>query len=127
MHQSIKFAILFLLLPGLAVAGPKDWVKHHKRFLLMESAAVAGASIHAAGLHHCRRHTGVENCDSDYGAAWATFGVATGFTVIAMPAAAEGCWKNEGGKFCNVLAYGGSQIQTWWGVHEWQVKKNSSH
>jgi hypothetical protein len=113
----------FLLVAFSAHAGPKDWIQRHKRFLFMEGVAVAGASIHAAGLHHCRRG-GVERCDEHYGAAWAAFGFTSGITVIAMPAVAEGCWKNEGGKFCNILAYGGSATQAGWGVHEFTIKKN---
>jgi hypothetical protein len=113
--------LVLLLLVQPTPAGPRDWIRHHKRFLVMEGAAITGASIHAAGLHHCRHYAGVEACDAHYGAAWAAFGFTSGITVIAMPAVAEGCWKNEGGRFCNVLAYGGSITQAAWGVHEWRI------
>lgn len=112
-------AILLFCAP-IVEAGPLNWAKHHKRFLFMEGAAIAGASIHAAGLHHCRR-SNVEFCDEHYGAAWTAFGFTTGFTVVALPALAEGCWKNEGGKWCNVLAYGGSAAQAGWGIHEFSL------
>jgi hypothetical protein len=115
-----RFAILAaaLLFSASIRAGPIDWAKHHKRFLLMEGAAIAAASIHAAGLHHCRNVNGVEPCDEHYGAAWAGFGVSTGFTTIVFPAIAEGCWRNSGGKFCNVFAYTPSAVQAGWGIHE---------
>jgi hypothetical protein len=105
-----------------AQAGPLDWAKHHKRFLLMEGAAIGAASIHAYGLHHCRRTNGVEPCDAHYGSAWANFGMVTGLNVIVMPAVAEGCWKDDGGKWCNLLAYSGSTGQAIWGIHEWKIK-----
>lgn len=118
---------VFLLFVALALggslpteAGPKDWITHHKRFLFMEGAALAGAGIHAYGLHHCRQG-GVERCDEHYGAAWQGFAWSTGLTVIVLPSAAEGCWKNEGGKFCNLLAYSGSSFQAAWGFHEWGI------
>jgi len=110
-------------LGGAAQAGPIDWAKHHKRFLLMEGAAVAGASIHAAGLHHCRHTNGVELCDEHYGSAWAMFGVWTGMNTIIFPAVAEGCWRDQQGKFCNIFAYGGSATQGAWGVHEAAIHK----
>lgn len=106
-----------------AVAGPKHWLAAHKRFIAMEGTAIAAASIHAAGLHHCRRVNGVEPCDAHYGLAWATFGISTGLTTIVLPAAAEGCWKDEGGKWCNLLAYSGSAAQAGWGIHEWTINR----
>jgi hypothetical protein len=109
-----------------ATAGPLDWAKHHKRFLLMEGAAITAASIHAAGLHHCRHYAGVEACDAHYGAAWGAYGFATGLTVVAMPAVAEGCWKSGQGKFCNLFAYGGSAVQAGWGLHEFSIKSKGT-
>jgi hypothetical protein len=115
------FTIAALLIFTSTVnAGPIEWAKHHKRFLLMEGAAVGSAIIGAQGLKACRS-TGVEKCTAHYGAAWATFGVGTGLN-FAMTGVAEGCWKNEGGKFCNIFAYGGSAVQAGWGIHEWRLK-----
>lgn len=120
-----KLLFLALFCCSTAQAGPRDWLSHHKRFLLMESAAVAGASIDAAGLHHCRKTNGVEPCTAHYGAAWATFGITTGLTTIVLPSVAEGCWKNEGGKFCNIFAYSGSTGQAAWGLHEWRIHETA--
>jgi len=123
-----KVTALLLLWASTVSAGPLDWAKHHKRFLLMDGAAIAGASIDAAGLHHCRRTNGVEPCTAHYGAAWATFGITTGLTTIVMPSVAESCWKNDGGKFCNIFAYSGSAAQAAWGVHEWRIRaKTDTH
>jgi hypothetical protein len=118
-----RLLVLFLFFTFSAEAGPLDWMKHHKRFLLMESAAVGAASIHAYGLHHCRQ-TGVENCQAKYGSAWASFGIIAGMNVIVMPALAEGCWKNQGGKFCNILAYGGSAGQLGFGISQARKEKH---
>lgn len=119
----MRFLLAFFLLASTVNAGPLDWAKHHKRFLLMEGAALAGAGIDAAGIHHCRKYSGsVENCQSHYGPAWATFGIDAGFTTIVMPSLAEACWKDSGGKFCYGLAYGATAWQTTWGLHEYKIK-----
>lgn len=119
-----RLLILFLLFALPVSAGPLNWAKHHKRFLFMEGIAVGAASIHAYGLHHCRQ-TGVENCQAKYGSAWTSFGIITGMNVIVMPSLAEGCWKNEGGKFCNVLAYGGIAGQVGFGIAQWRKEKHA--
>jgi len=124
-----RFISLFLLLASLAgpaQAGPRDWLSHHKRFLLMESAALGASAIHASGLHHCRKLNGVEPCDSHYGAAWASFGITAGLTTIVLPATAEGCWKDEGGKWCNLLAYSGSAAQAGFGLGQWRKRNAKS-
>jgi hypothetical protein len=126
MKNLFRCFALLAFVAGSAQAGPLNWAKHHKRFLAMEGAAIAGASIHAAGLHHCRRVNGVEPCDAHYGAAWASFGFTTGITTIVFPAVAEGCWSNSGGKFCNIFAYTPSTIQAGWGIHEWRIKTNEN-
>lgn len=121
--RKVLLLAAILLTTGRAEAGPLEWIKTHKRFLLMEGAAIGAASIHAAGLHHCRR-TGVENCQAKYGAAWASFGVITGMNVIVMPVLAESCWKNGEGKFCYIPAYGGSAAQFGFGVSQWRKEKH---
>jgi len=107
---------LALILTPSADAGPLDWVKHHKRFLLMEGVATGSAIYGAYALQKCRS-TGVEKCTGHYGAAWGIYGFSTGAN-FAMTAVAEGCWKDGHGKFCNIFAYGGSAIQTGWAAHE---------
>jgi len=124
MKKLTLFAVFFLA--TTAQAGPLEWAKHHKRFLLMEGAAIAAASVHAAGLHHCRHLNGPEPCDEHYGEAWAGFGVSTGMTMIAFPAIAEGCWKNGGSKSCDVFAYTPIAIQAGWGIHEWRIHDQES-
>ncbi len=127
----ILFLCLLFGFSSPANAGPRHWLAHHKRFLAMEGVAITGASIHAAGLHHCRRLNGVEPCDEHYGEAWAMFGIVTGVNTIVMPAIAEGCWKdqktqNRSGKFCNIFAYGGSGTQAAWGVHEFFIRRKDA-
>lgn len=124
--------LLIVCVTILALATPSSanplsktwhWAGTHKRFLIMEGVAVGAAGLHAYGMHKCRSINGVEPCQSHYGAAWATYGFVTGITVIAMPAVAEGCWKNEGGKFCYALAYGGSAYQAGWGIYQSRIRQ----
>ena len=122
-----RLLILFLLFALPVKAGPLDWVKHHKRFLLMESAAIGAAGLHAYGLHKCRHNNGVEPCDEHYGAAWAFFGVVTGVNMVVLPAVAEGCWKDGHGKFCNIFAYGGSAAQAGYGIYQARIRREHEH
>ena len=112
-------AIALLCSASLAEAGPRDFVKHHKRFLLMESAATGSAIWGGYALAHCRS-IGVEKCTGHYGSAWGIFGTGVGLN-FAMTAVAEGCWKDGQGHFCDVFAYGGSAAQTVWGAHEFYL------
>src|SRR6266852_7562457 len=114
-----RLLILCLLTTTAVNAGPLDWAKRHKRFLLMEGTAIGAASIHAVGLHHCRRVNGVEPCDAHYGAAWVNFGIVTSLNVVVMPSIAEACWKDSGGKYCHLFAWSGPAAQASWGIHEW--------
>jgi hypothetical protein len=118
----MKYLTLFavLLLATTASAGPLNWAKHHKRFLLMEGAAVTATAVGAYGLKHCR-DVDVEHCTGHYGAAWGIFGFEVGAS-FAMTAVAEGCWKDGGGKPCYVLGYSASAFETWWGVHEYRSR-----
>lgn len=130
MRKIIAVVILCLFVTGSAKADPFSslwhWAGHHKRFLLMEGAAVGAASVHAYGLHHCRRLNGVEPCDAHYGEAWMSFAFATGLTTVVMPALAEGCWHaNDDSKACYPLAYGGSAVQLGWGVHEARISEHA--
>lgn len=119
----IKLAALLLIFTIPVEAGPKHWIAHHKRILLVEGAAFGAAAIHYKGLDRCRRMNGPEPCDEHYGAAWAVFGFVTVVNVVAMPAVAEGCWKDGHGKFCNIFAYGGSAAQAGWGLHEATIRR----
>jgi hypothetical protein len=119
-HLALAF-LLAIFCSQSATAGPRNWTKHHKRFLLMEGAAITGAAIHYKGLNHCRKLNGPEPCDAHYGAAYGTFWFGTALTVVAFPAVAEGCWANQVGHFCDAIAYVPSGIQLGWGVHEWRI------
>lgn len=123
MRNLLAFALL-LLLPHAAQAEP-NWFHRHRRMLLVEAAAVAGASIHAYGLHHCRRTNGVEPCDAHYGEAWASYGIATGMNVLVMPAVASACWKDDLGHFCDAFAWAPPIAQGAWGIHEFKIKKKA--
>src|SRR5882672_11193711 len=119
------FACLLLsfILAQNCTANPFDWVKRQVKEHPTRTAFIVGAgaaTIHFFGLRHCRQGS-VENCEAGYGAAWASFGVVTGAN-FAMIAVSDSCRKNDGGKFCNVLAYGGSGIQTSVGVVQWRNK-----
>lgn len=123
MRRALILAAVVLALAQVASANPfsRTWhyMGHHKRFFIMEGFAVGAAVVDGYGLHECRK-TGVENCRAKYGAAWASYGFVTGINVIAMPALAESCWKGGGGKFCNVLGYGGSTAQLGFGIAQWR-------
>jgi hypothetical protein len=121
-----RLALILALLFALpANAGPIHWAKHHKRFLLMEGAAIGSTAIGAYGLKHCR-DVDVERCTGHYGAAWGIFGFETGAT-FAMTAVAEGCWKDGGGKPCYVLGYSATAFETWWGIHEYRRRANGKN
>lgn len=115
MRKTILF-VVSLLFAFPVQAGPINWVKHHKRFLLA-AGAVAGASIvQWKGTSYCQRGD-VEQCIEGYGSRRAFNGFSIGLS-SAMLGAAEGCWKNDGGKICYGLAYGFPVIQTAFGIRD---------
>lgn len=126
-RRIVILALAVLALPVAAPANPLGglwhWAGRHKRFLLMEGTAITAAAIHYKGLNHCRKVAGQEACDEHYGEAYGFYWFVTGVNLIAMPAAAEGCWKNDGGKFCYILAYSGPAYQAWHGIYEWRINK----
>src|SRR6267142_133721 len=111
------FLLLTIIAP-LSSAGPLHWLKQHPKTSKLIAATIA-AGVAAAGLHHCRAVNGPEPCASHYGAAWQTYTWMTGAN-FAMVAVSEGCRKNDGGKFCNLLGYGGSTIQLGFGISQWR-------
>lgn len=129
----MKLVVLPLLLVFAmpAEAGPKHWFAHPLEELKhqftehpVRTAVVVGigaAAFHASRLHRCR--TGdFEHCDEGYGCAWCFFGVLTGASVVAGPAIADGCWKdNPDAKFCNIFAYGFSAYQFGQGLYDWHA------
>jgi len=126
MKRTVITLVTLLLLSSAAAANPfakaYHWTGQHKRFLVMEGAAVTAAVIHYKGMEHCRQ-IDRERCDEGYGAAHAFFGVVTAVNVVVLPAVAEGCWKAGHGNFCYVFAYGGSATQAGWGAHEWTLDR----
>ncbi len=121
-----KFILLFTLWFAVPVhAGPFDWIKRQIREHPTRTAFVVGtgaATVHFFGLRHCRQGP-VENCEAGYGSAWASFGVVTGGNLAAI-VVSDSCRKNDGGRFCNVLAYGGSGTQASLGIIQWRNKDN---
>lgn len=117
MKIALLTALLLFAIP--AQAGPITWVKHHKRFL-SAAGAVAGASIiQWKGSSYCQRGEH-ERCDLGYGSYHSNgFKIFTISMDGAMLGAAEGCWKDEGGKFCYALAYGTPAVQAGFGIHDY--------
>jgi hypothetical protein len=123
----MKLFLLFLALSLCAPqgqAGPLNFLKRQFREHPTRTAFVIGglaAGVHAAGLEHCRQGS-VENCQAKYGAAWQSFAFATGAN-FAVIGAAHGCWKEQNGKFCNLLGYGGSAVQAGFGINQFRKKR----
>lgn len=120
MKKVVATLVLLLFSCQGVQAGPIEWIKRQSREHPTRTAFVVGvgaAVVHGLALRHCRQNFGPEPCDEHYGAAWAAFGFVTGAN-MAMIGVSDSCRKNDGGKFCNVLAYGGSAAQTGWGIHE---------
>ena len=119
--KRLALALLFAFTVSAPLeAGPLHWAKHHKRFLIMESVAVTASVVHLEGMRHCRTGN-VEHCDEHYGAANAFFWVNAGMSTVAMPALAESCWKNDGGKLCYALGYGWPAYQFATGIRDFRT------
>jgi hypothetical protein len=116
----IKLSTLLVLLLVIAqpsTAGPKEWVKHHKRFLLAAGTITAASIIQYKGTSYCQRGD-VERCNEGYGSRRTFDWISVG-TSAAMLGAAEGCWKDQPSwKFCYGLAYGMPTYQTYAGLHD---------
>jgi hypothetical protein len=122
--------LAFLLLSGSAQASPKrvlraiasQFREHPTRTALILGGVAAG--VHAGGLRHCRQGS-VENCQAKYGAAWASYGAATGINFVVV-ASTSGCWRDQSKKFCSLFAYSGSAAQLGFGINQWK-KKGGEH
>ena len=116
MIKHLLLALLLALAP-VAQAGPKHWVKTHKRFLFAASAVAGASIIQWKGTSYCQRGD-VEHCVEGYGSRRAFNGFSIGASA-AMLGAAEGCWKDQPHwKFCYALAYGTPAAQTAFGIHD---------
>lgn len=118
-----KLLLVFLLFTIPAEAGPLHWLKQQFKEHPTRTAFVVGmgaATVHGLALAHCREGS-VERCQSQYGAAWKSFGFATGAN-FAVIASTKGCWKDQSAKFCSLFAYGGSAAQTGFAVSQWRKR-----
>lgn len=118
-----RLVILFLLFTIPAQAGPLHWLKQQFVEHPTRTAFVVGgaaATIHGLALAHCREGS-VENCQAKYGAAWKSFGFATGAN-LAVITSTHGCWKDQPAKFCSLFAYGGSAAQAGFAVSQWRKR-----
>lgn len=111
-----RLAILLLLIPSLAQAGPLHWLKrqaveHPLRTKFIFSGV--SAAVYAEGLHQCRI-VNVENCDAHYGAAWGSYTATVSLNVVAQIVG-----HKLGGKQGNAIAYGGSAAMLGWGAYQW--------
>jgi hypothetical protein len=128
--RPISALLAVLLLSGSAQASPKRVLRaianQFREHPTRTAFFVAGgaATIHGFGLRHCRQGS-VENCQAKYGAAWASYGAATGIN-FAVIASTSGCWRDQSKKFCSLFAYGGSAAQLGFGISQWK-KKGGEH
>jgi hypothetical protein len=125
MKRLFILAVIFLM-ASRAEAGPLDFFKHPIRTMqrhpVLTAFAFAGvaATVDGFGLRHCREGD-VENCRAKYGAAYGSFGAATGAN-FAVIAATSGCWKDQNKAFCSIFSYGGSAVQLGFGINQFRKK-----
>lgn len=113
-----RLTILFLLFALPAQAGPKDWIKHHKRFLLAVAAEGGAFAVQYKGTTYCQRGD-VERCNEGYGSrrAFDWFSISMGAAMIPL---SEKCHKEAGPKpACWGLAYWVPAAQTAFGIHDY--------
>jgi hypothetical protein len=121
-----KLLLLFLLFALPVEAGPLELLKHPIRTMQRHPIATAfafagvAATVDLFGLRHCREGS-VENCRAKYGAAYGSFGAATGMN-FAVIAATSGCWKDQNKAFCSIFSYGGSAVQLGFGINQFRKK-----
>ena len=99
MKRWLVLLILLCLSAESALAAPWykkpfDWAAHHKRFLIMESAAIGATVLEAKGMNHCRQGD-VAVCYMHYGSGNAGIGIDAGLSIVLMPALAAWEWKDE--------------------------------
>lgn len=114
---------LVMLLAQSAQAGPIGWIKQQFKEHPTRTALIVGvgaATVHGLALRHCREGS-VEHCQSGYGAAWASFGIASGVN-LAIVSSTKSCWGDHSAAFCSLFAYGGSATQAGFAVSQWRNK-----
>lgn len=122
----LVLSVIIAISAQSAQAGPISWIKRQFKEHPTRTALIVGvgaATAHGLALAHCRQGS-VEACEAQYGAAWKSysFAVGTNFSLIAV---SHGCRKNEGGKFCNLLAYGGSAVEAGFSINQWNKRTSS--
>jgi len=118
--KAITLIFALLTLAGTIDAGPINWVKHHKRFLFTECAAVGASYAFIRADQNCRRGD-IERCFGGYGGDKGGLALTTGMSVLVFPAIAEGYWKsNENGKGGYVLGYVFSSYQAFYSIYEFR-------
>ena len=126
----MRLLILFLIAALPTQASPKRLMRaiasQFREHPTRTAFFVAGgaAAVHGFGLRHCRQGS-VENCQAKYGAAWASYGAATGINFVVV-ASTSGCWRDQSKKFCSLFAYSGSAAQLGFGINQWK-KKGGEH
>lgn len=119
--RTLIATILLSLIPYNLNAGPIHWIKSQFKDHPVRTSIILGmtaATVNGIGLAHCRQGP-VENCQGKYGAAWGSFGAATG-TNLSLIIATKSCWKDQDPRFCSLFAYSGSAIQTGFGINQWR-------
>lgn len=126
MRKLLLIVAAILLTAGRVEAGPLDLLKHPIRTMQRHPVATAfafagvAATVDFFGLRHCREGS-VENCRSQYGSAYGSFGAATGAN-FAVIAATSGCWRDQNKAFCSIFSYGGSAVQLGFGINQFRKK-----
>lgn len=119
----LVLGVIAVLCAQSAQAGPIGWIKRQLKEHPTRTALIVGvgaATAHGLALRHCREGS-VERCQAQYGAAWASFGIATGVN-LAIVSSTKSCWGDHSAAFCSLFAYGGSATQAGFAVSQWRNK-----
>ena len=116
MRKLMILGLAALIAAGPVGAGPINWAKHHKRFLLAAGSLAGASVVQYKGTSYCQRGD-VERCIEGYGSR-RTFNYFSMGMGVAMLSASEDCWKHDGGKVCYGLAYWVPATQVGLGVKD---------
>ena len=121
----MKLKAVFLMLALIAAAspanaGPKNWLKHHKRISERIVAATVGTIVEEKAVTACSIGN-VEKCIEGYGSrrTFANILAVASFTFVGVSYA---CDKNQPNWwFCDVLGNGFPALQIGLGIHDFTV------